>query len=392
MPTKPIYEGQNFFVPRYEITLEGQDVPAGVLRDVKEITYTDSLSELDFFEFVLHDWDPVHKQPMYSSPYDESGQQRTLPDGGARVPLFDPGAELTLRLGYYGAEDATVMLKGRIVTITPSFPANGQPGLRLRALNPLHTLQRKQESMNFENKTDSEIAQEIARSLDVDIEIPAGQAQDETRYEFMSFSNEYPINFLLGRAIRLGYDLHVEPPEDPAGKPTLFFGKKPEDTTIYELEWGRSLVSFMPSVKTKGQITRVVVRGWRPGGRGDDRRIVGTATFHDAGLQLPDTKLVQAIDSALREFEEQVVEDPIESQTEADAKAKGLLTKKLQDLITATGSTVGTPRLRAGKTIAVKGVGTRYSGTYILTETTHKVTMTGYTTEFKARMEGGPPR
>ena len=148
----------------------------------------------------------------------------------------------------------------------------------------------------------------------------------------------------------------------------------------------------MPAVKTKGQITRVVVRGWRPGGRGDDRRVVGTATFQDAGLELPDAHLVEAIDTALREFEEQVVEDPIENQAEADAKAHGLLRRKLQDLITATGSTVGTPRLRAGKTIAVKGVGTRYSGTYVLTETTHKVNASGYTTEFKARMEGGPPR
>src|SRR5690606_35317835 len=210
MPTKPIYEGQDYFVPRYEITLDGREVPQGVLRDVKEIVYTDSLSELDFFEFVLHDWDPVARQPRYSSPYDESGQARSLPGGGT-MPAFDPGVEVTLRLGYYGAEDATVMLKGRIVTLTPSFPANGQPALRLRALNPLHTLQRKQESMNFENKSDSEIAQEIAGNLDVDIEIPAGQVQDETKYEFMSFSNEYPINFLLGRALRLGYDLHVEP-------------------------------------------------------------------------------------------------------------------------------------------------------------------------------------
>jgi phage protein D len=171
----------------------------------------------------------------------------------------------------------------------------------------------------------------------------------------------------------------------------LFFGKRPQDATIYELEWGRSLVSFMPSVKTKGQITRVVVRGWKPGGKGDDRKLAGTATFQDAGLELPDKKLVQAIDSALKQFEEQVVEDPVENQAEADAKAKGLLTRKLQDLITATGTTVGTPRLRAGKTIAVKGVGARYSGTYVLTETTHKVSNSGYTTDFKARMEGGPP-
>jgi phage protein D len=384
----PIYEGENFHVPRYEIKLDGQDVADPVLRDVKEITYTDSLSELDFFEFVLHDWDPAKKEPLYSSPYDASGESRKLPDG-TKMPAFDPGVRVQLRLGYYGAEDATVMLDGRIVTMAPSFPANGQPSLRLRALNPLHTLQRKQESMNFDGKTDSDIAKEIAAKLDVDIEIAAGNSQDEPKYEFMSFSNEYPINFLLGLALRRGYDLSMQPPADPNGKPKLLFGKLPEDETVYQLEWGRSLVSFTPAVKTKGQVTRVVVRGWKPGGKGDDRKLVGTATFKDADLQLPDKKLVSIIDGALKEFEEQVVEDPIENQAEADAKAKGLLTKKLQDLITATGSTVGTPRLRAGKKVSIKGVGTRYSGIYILTETTHKLGSNGYTTDFKARMDGG---
>jgi phage protein D len=268
------------------------------------------------------------------------------------------------------------MLKGQVITIAPSFLATGDPSLRIRVINSLHTLQRSQVSMNFENKTDSQIAEEIAGELDLDIEIPAGQSQGETAYEFMSFSNEYPINFLMGRARRLGYDLHMEPPPDPDGRPVLFFGRRAADDVIYELEWGRSLVAFTPAVRTKGQITRVVVRGWRPGARGDDRRVVGTATFQDAELDLPDPHLVEAIDGALREFEEQVVEDPIENQTEADAKARGILAKKLQDLVTGTGFTVGTPRLRAGKTVAI----------------THKVDATGgYTTEFKARMAGGPP-
>lgn len=388
MTTTPIYQDQTFYVPRYEITLQGQNLSQSVIRDVKEVSYNDSLETLDSFEFVLHDWDPVQNAPRYSSPYDESGSPRTLPDG-SNVPNFDPGSEVDLKMGYYGLEEPTTMLAGKIVSITPSFPSSGTPSLRIRALNPLYSLQRSQETMNFENKTDSEIAQEIARSLDIGIEIPPGQVQQETRYEFMSFSNEYPINFLMGRARRIGYDLYMRQP-DEGGDPVLFFGRSAANGATYELEWGRSLVSFAPTVKTKGQVTRVVVRGWRPGGRGDDRRIVGTATWADVDLDLPDPRLVQAIDGALQEFEEQVVEDPIENQTEADAKALGILTKKLQDLITGNGTTVGMPKIRAGKTIVIKGIGSRYSGRYLVTETTHKIDTNGYTTDFKARLEGRP--
>lgn len=387
--TTAIFKDQRFYVPSYQITLEGQPLP--IVRDVKEVSYTDNLEEMDSFEFVLHDWDPVRLEPKYSSPYDARGNQRTLTPNGPKVPLLDPGVEVSLKLGYVGEGALTTMLKGKIVTISPSFPSSGQPSLRIRALNPMHTLQKAQVSMTFENKTDSEIAKEIADSLNVEIEIPPGQVAGETRYDFMAFAREYPINFLIGRARRQGYDLYMKPPRTAGGQQVLFFGRTQPDGTTYELEWGRSLVSFTPSVKTKGQITRVVVRGWRPGGRGDDRRITGVATIDQVQLKLPDTKLLSAIDKALQEKVEEVVEDPIENQTEADAKALGILLKKLQDLITGNGSTVGTPRLRAGKTVSIKGVGTRYSGTYVLTETTHKIDAGGYTTEFKGRMEGGPP-
>ncbi len=385
--TEAIFEGQDFHVPRFEIRLAGQELKESVIRDVKEITYTDSLEDMDFFEFVLHDWDAVLKEPLYSSPYDETGSLRRLA-GDSNVPLFDPGVEVTLSLGYQGSEDATEMLTGKIATIAANFPANGLPNLRIRALNPMHTLQRAQTSMTFENKTDSEIAKEVASSLEVGIEIPADQESTEHRHEFMAFARQYPINFLIGRARRLGYDLHMETRNK---QPVLTFGQIKESGTVYLLEWGRSLVSFTPMVRTKGQITRVVVRGWKPGGKGNDRKLVGSATYNQVESKLPDKKLLGAIDAALMGTEEISVQDPIENQAAADREALGKLTTRLQDLITASGTTVGTPRLRAGKTVAVRGVGVRYSGTYLLTETTHRLDSNGYTTEFKARMTGGLP-
>jgi phage protein D len=135
-------------------------------------------------------------------------------------------------------------------------------------------------------------------------------------------------------------------------------------------------------------VTRVVVRGWRPGGQGDERRIVGTATWADANLSLPDDKLLEAIDGALKEYEEEVVEDPIDTQAEADAKALGILQTKLQDLITGRGTTVGVPEIRAGRLIAITGIGQRYSALYRVTQSTHKLDSNGYRTQFTARLEG----
>jgi len=59
----------------------------------------------------------------------------------------------------------------------------------------------------------------------------------------------------------------------------------------------------------------------------------------------------------------------------------------VQDLITGNGTTVGFPRIRAGKSVAIKGVGPRYTGRYLLTSTTHKFDANGYVTELTARLE-----
>ena len=383
--TRTIDADYTFYAPTFEIEVEGQDLSDSVVRDVKEVTYHDSLEELDYFEFTLHDWDEFQQRPRYSSPYDENGSLITLP-GGENVPVFDPGSKVTLRMGYQDSALVT-MLNGTIVTVSPSFPSSGTPSLQLRALNPLYTLQKQQATMSFENKKDSEIAQEIGQQLGIEVEIPSGQIQSETPYEFMSFANQYPIVFLMGRARRLGYDLYINQPDDGTD-PTLFFGRSDATTPSYELRWKRDLVEFTPQVKTRGQVTRVIVRGWRPGAQSDERRITGTATWADANLDLPDPQLLETIDSALQEYEEEVVNDPIDNQAEADAKALGILQKKLQDLITGRGTTLGVPEVRAGRLVAITGIGQRYSALYRVTESTHKINDNGYTTQFTARLEG----
>lgn len=388
MASTPIYKDQNFYAPRFEIKLRGQNLSRAVIRDVLDVSYTDHLEKLDSFEFTLNDWDPVQRIPKYSSPYDESDNLRTLEDG-TPVPNFDPGAKIELRMGYYGPEEPPLIMTGQVVSLSPSFPAGGNPTLRVRALNLLYTLQKKQEVAPFENKKDSEIAEAIGRELGIEVEIPPGQKEQEQTHEYIMVNNEYPIIFLMGRARRLGYDLFMKLPEDGSdGDPKLFFGRTPSSQTVYEITWGESLIQFSPTVKTKGQVAKVVVRGWNPRASGEDRIIKGEATIQDLNPELPDSQLLSNIDSALAETHEVVVDDPIESEEKANEKALGILQNKWKSLVTGKGQTVGLPDLRAGRTVVIKGLGTRYNGRYLVTETTHKIGSSGYTTDFTARLEG----
>jgi phage protein D len=385
---QPIYKDQDFYAPRFEIKLRGQNLTHAVIRDVREVQYTDNIERFDFFEFVLNDWDPVRREPKYSSPYDKSGNPRRLEDGKT-VPMFEPGAQVELRMGYYGAEDPTLMMTGQVVSISPKFPASGDPSLRVRAVNLLYTLQRGQMNQAFFEMKNSQIAESIASELDIGIEIPEGQEQDESINDYLMISNEYPITFLLRLARRQGYDLYVKLPEN-GGDPKLYFGRTPTHQITYEIEWGRSLLHFTPTVKVKGQVSKVIVRGWNPRASDDERAIKGEATWADIGYETPDPGLLTAVDSALAQTHEEIVDEPLDNEEQANERARSILRGLADDLITGQGATVGLPHLRAGRVVILKGLGTRYSGRYFVKESTHRIGANGYTTEFKARLGGRP--
>lgn len=383
--TTPIYQDQNFYAPHFEIKLRGQNLNRAVVRDVLDVSYRESLDKLDSFEITLNDWDPVNLRPKYSSPYDQNGNLLTLEDGSP-VPNFEPGAQVELRLGYYGPEEPRLMMTGQVVSLSPSFPSSGTPTLKVRALSLLYTLQTAADVRLFERKTDSDIAAEIAEELGIAISIPPGQASEETPHEHLLMKNEPPILFLMGRARRLGYDMYVTIPEDD-DEPELFFGRTPTSQTTYELTWGRSLIQFSPTLKVRGQVGKVVVRGWNPTASGNERVITGEATWSDLGPDMPDQQLLSNIDSSLAETYETDIDHPISSQEEANQEARGILENLIKSLVTGSGSTVGLPDLRAGKTVQINGMGLRYDGRYVITETTHKFGSSGYTTDFSARME-----
>ena len=126
----------------------------------------------------------------------------------------------------------------------------------------MHKFRREPGTHTYESKTDSEIALEIGRRLEVPVDTKAGLK--EPRLKYLLQNNELDIVFLLGRARERGYDLLVL--EDPkSGDPRLYFGPSDElSGEPYELEYGSSLIQFQPNLTTAHQVAQVTVRGWDP--------------------------------------------------------------------------------------------------------------------------------
>jgi uncharacterized protein len=127
------------------------------------------------------------------------------------------------------------------------------------------------------------------------------------------------------------------------------------------------------------------VRGWN---RRTKEPIEGTARMGDADLRINADQ--RAVLEAVRGRREVITDEPIHTPQKARERAAAILRRTLQDMVNATGSTVGLPDLRAGRRAHIKGLSPRFDGEYFITETTHTMG-NGYRTDFQARRENPLP-
>jgi uncharacterized protein len=362
----PIYEGQDFYVPRFEVKVGGRPPGRDVIRDILSVTYKDSVQEIDSFEIAINNWDAGTRAFKYSD-----------------LQLFDPGERIELAMGYQGA--MRTMLKGEITSLRPSFPAAGGSTLAISGLNILHKFRTQQESRTYAAMTDSQIAEQVAQRLKVKIEAP--KAQDEPTFNYIIQDNQYDIIFLMERARRIGYDIYVEERTSGTTAETVLVYRR--STTVhqptYRLTYGKSLVEFAPELTTANQVGTVTVRGW------DNllkQPIKFTATRGDLITKGVGAKGGQdKIEKSVEQKAEIIATKPVESEAEARRLAIEIFEGIAKDMVKASGSVVGLPDLRAGSVLQIDGLGDRFSGRYFVTSTTHAIGDSGYTTQFECRRE-----
>lgn len=337
--------GGDGFVPTFEVTLEGRRVDPGVLHRMVDLTYSDGLDRIDSVRMTVAD------QP--------GGSAFTYVDDE-----FLPGRKVELFLGYLGK--LSRVMTGEITAVQLNLPSSQNPTVGVTAQNVLHRLRDRQRCVVYENKTDSQIAQEIAQRLGVTIRTePAG----EQPYAYQVQDNEYDIVFLLRRARRIGYELWAV--ESDSGRTELHF--KPPRTAgppAVRLGWGSNLLEFESFLDVSRQVNQVIVYGW-DGLR--KKPIVAKAGGGQSGTT--QKAFARRAD---------VVRAVVGSEHEAHRYARGRLREIAGGLVRTTGKTVGQPGLRAGCLATVEGLGKRFSGTYLVTSTRHTFDRAGYRTSFES--------
>lgn len=389
MTVMPLYSAnQSFYVPAFEIEVNGYPMPRNVVRDVIEVTFEDSVEAMDSFSFVVNNWDTDRLRPQFV------GEGADEDYWG----LVQPGNGVTLSMGYRGERtDLRLMTRGFLSALDLDLPDTGSTRLTVRGLSVLDKLRDRQytwswpETGNGTTK-DSLVARDIGESTGsaagkpglpgiVRVRVSDEALADEPALDHVFMNNQYPIVFLLQLARRNGYDVYlVQLPDD---KYELYFGpsRHVRDRT-YVLEWGKTLTSLKSSVSTARQVKKVTVLGWD---RVKKQPVKGEATIEADGAELPATTRALARANGR---EEVVTDHVIATEQAARTKAVELLTSIAARAVEVEGVVVGLPDLRAGRRVRIERVGAHLNGNYFVTSTKHVVNDTGYRTTFKARLEG----
>ena len=264
-----------------------------------------------------------------------------------------------------------LLLSGEITALEPHFEADGPAVMVVRGYDKIHRLHRGRQTRSFLDTTDADIVSKIAGEVGLSAQTDATSVQ----HKYVLQNNQTNMEFLQERAARHGYQLFVEAEKLYFVKGEATQGDGPV------LKRSENLISFQPCLSAARQADKVEVRGWEPTGK---REIVASATPgpapHQAGVSQAGGAMTQSAFGAATTI---IVDRPVATVDEAQAIARAEAEAISAQFLRAEGTCLGDPRLRAGRTVQIEGVGARFSGKYYLTTVVHNVKMGGaYTTTF----------
>lgn len=345
----------NFYAPRFEVEVEGKSI----LREGAEVTSVEVVEMLnDSATFTL----------QINDTFDVNSETFRWLDN----PLLKVGKDVEIKMGY--GSNLHTMIIGKIENLNSSLFSNVSPTLRVKGYDLAYRLLKKNSpERSFDNVKYSDIAQELAGEIGLSA---VADATAEIHKKIVKKSDTSYFNFLKELAERIDYEFHV------TGRTLNFVAPKEDKDELFALEWGKSLMSFNPTMSMAGVVTEVEVRGW------DDKNkkeIIGKAAAGDERTQEKGKKKASAIARESGGDVKKVVFWPVSSTEEATNLAKARINKASDSFIEGSGTTIGIPELRAGVLIRLDKLGKSFSGKYRVKEATHRIDTSGYSVEFTAK-------
>lgn len=325
------------YSPRFEVTVGDNrfQEPGGRIADLVVET---TLDGADRFSFTLN------------YPFDaELGEF-----SGLTWDDFAVGTDVEIAMGYGGDGRLTPLFTGTIRSIEGSFTLESGPSVSVSGYGLLWQTMQGTPSDSWTESTVGEAVRDVLSSYafstvdvqDAGIKRAKLIQDDQSDYRFVhDLATTYGFEFYAERD-----EVYFVPRSASGGEPTA------------ELWYGEALHDFQGEI-TKSRADRTVeVRAW--------------------DVQKKEEIVATAGESNARHKE--VFRVPAMSRDEADHIAQTRLNRYADGLVEGHGQADGNPAIRAGVTITLGELGSRFSGDYYVTEATHRMGGSGYRTTFEA--------
>jgi Bacteriophage probable baseplate hub protein len=290
--------------------------------------------------------------------------------------VFDFGTTLAVTFG--PATASRQVFAGKISAIQADYPSGEQAQVLVFAEDGLQALRLTRRTRTFEDSSTADIARKLAGEHGL---TPSIDLDGPTR-KVVAQLNQSDLALLREQARRDDGEVWLD-------GTTLHVSRRPDrDGGSVDLSYGADLLSFSVRADLADQCTEQDVTGWDVAAKD---AIAESATSSALGAELAggDTCGGDALRKAFGERTERLVRGTPLTSDDARALAKAMYLQRARRFVCGTGLTGGTPALRVGATVNLKGLGALFNGAYYVSRTRHMFDLVlGYRTEFDVERAG----
>jgi uncharacterized protein len=282
------------------------------------------------------------------------------------TPKASIGAPIKIKVG---GPQAKEIFDGECMGVEPMYRGGETTKLTIRAVNKMHRLLRKRESLTFQDQTDEEILSKVVQSAGLSLEF---KHEKKIKHKHVYQHNLNGLEFVRMRAARMGCHVWC------VG--TKIFVKEPDlanDSGVeLSVDKDGALRSFTPRISSAQVVQKVTVKGWNPETK---ELITGEATAQSSPLGSQNA--VAACQSIGGNAETFTVDHPIHSKEEADALAKARLRDTNLGFMTGEAECAGNADLDLGQVVKITANAMNapgddpFNGKYYIMGITHRHTL-----------------
>ncbi len=368
-----IADYQNFFVPAFCIKVAtspnstpDQDIlklnpPVAIF----SVSVDRVLDEAGSFSFTIDN-------PSY---IDKNGQKfpRLQSDS-----LFQPQRDIIIEMGYGSA--LKPVISGFIESVDVSFAANGISQLTIKGYDYLRKLMKEKKFISDGSRENKTTYSKVVRKILDEYHMADGADIEETIEEYSCVKNDKSNDFEFIKTVlakEVGYEIYI--------RDKVFHFHRPrmqEASVITGMVWGKSLISFSPSLDTSAQVTKVEVKGWDSL---TQEPIIGIAEAGSESNRGRGQSGSEAAEAAGNNAVEKIWREELNTVGQVQQYAQAVLDKRSQQLYTGSGECLGLPEIEPGIRIELLGLGDRFSKEYYITKVSHSISSSGFKTQFSVK-------